>query len=105
MYLGGTVGQSAACFGAVGICPLIIQWTMEGAALQGGEHGGASAPCCSSDRHAGPWSRDHGVQLIQLNDLDAKYLDDRKRETGRRVDHILPRAASYRVEGRLDRSG
>ena len=31
VYLDGTVGQSAACNGADGICPLIIQWTMEGA--------------------------------------------------------------------------
>jgi hypothetical protein len=31
VYLGGTVGQSAACIGAAGICPLIIQWTVEGA--------------------------------------------------------------------------
>ncbi len=30
VYLDGTVGQSAACNGADGICPLIIQWTMEG---------------------------------------------------------------------------
>jgi hypothetical protein len=30
VYPGGTVGQSAACIDADGICPLIIQWTMEG---------------------------------------------------------------------------
>ena len=75
-------------------------------ALQGGEHGGASAPCCSSDRHAGPWSGDHGMQQhIQLNDLDAKHLGDLKREAGRRDGHVLPRPAPCRVEDRLDRSG
>lgn len=31
VYLDGTVGQRAACNGADGVCPLIIQWTMEGA--------------------------------------------------------------------------
>ena len=28
VYLGGTVGQSAACLGADGICSLILQWIM-----------------------------------------------------------------------------